>query len=367
MISYDYPNCIACHVSVQGRGLLNSYGRGIDIAQSYSQRDFTGLFLGRLIDPRYASGTWDGRFSNVLADFLVTARVNQRLDSGRTDPTLSALFRQVVFFGERNLFRVNTEIGFRDSGLSDTLVGSNRNVTGGDNVFLKKLLLEWRLEEQGTTSGKELALGRDYLPLGLQIDDYSTFILHLNRNGIYDYPFQLKYFAWDEKSLGSVFIYAPSFDERVDNQEYGGGLLYERYPTNHLALGVQGLAGFGEESDRLRLGVYARWGISTKCALLAEADYTAFWDGEPTRRQGRQLTTFLQLFYHHAEWLVSAVAVNYASSDFLFSKEHLYSLRYTLAARLNRNVTVGVTFANGDILRNLGHAQEGALFATLKF
>jgi len=367
MISYGYPNCISCHESVQGRGLLNSYGRGIDIAQSFSQKDFTGTFLGSLIDPRYANGTWDGRFGRVLADVLLAARINQRFDINTSDPTFTALYRQVIFFGDGDSLRINTEIGFKDSGLSDTSVGTHQRLTGGDNIFLKKLTAEWRLEERVGVSGKELVFGRDYLPLGLQIDDYSTFILHLNRNGIYDYPLQLKYFAWDERSLRSIFIYAPSFDERLHNHEYGAGFLYERYPTNHLALGIQGLAGFGEDSDRARVGLYARWGISTKCALLAQADYTLFWSAKPGREQSSQVTTYLQLFYHHTEWLVSAIAANYASSDSLFSKDNLFSARYTLAARLNRNVTIGLTYGHGDILRNLGHAQEGALFATLKF
>jgi len=43
--------------------------------------------------------------------------------------------------------------------------------TGGSPLFLKKLLIEWRIEDKGTT-GKEIALGRDYLPLDLQTDDY---------------------------------------------------------------------------------------------------------------------------------------------------------------------------------------------------
>ena len=114
---------------------------------------------------------------------------------------------------------------------------------------MKKLLVEWRIEGDAT-SGKELAFGRDYLPLGLQIDDYTTFILHLNRDGIYDYPLQLKYFAWDENRSASAFIHAPTFEEPSQIREYGGGFRYKRYPTNTLALGIQGLVGFREESNR---------------------------------------------------------------------------------------------------------------------
>jgi hypothetical protein len=34
MIRLGYSDCATCHVSPQGGGLLTSYGRGIDVAQS---------------------------------------------------------------------------------------------------------------------------------------------------------------------------------------------------------------------------------------------------------------------------------------------------------------------------------------------
>jgi hypothetical protein len=367
MISYGYPSCISCHVSVQGRGLLNSYGRGIEIAQSYSQTDLTAKLLGRQATAADPTKNWDGRFGNVLVDFLISTRLNERIDPQRTDPKLAALYRQVIFLGERDQVRINTEVGFLDSGLPNTTLGANRIIAGGNVAFLKKALLEWRTEENGTASGKEIALGRDYLPLGIQIDDYTTFILSLNRSGIYDFPWQLKGFVWSEKSLASVFAYAPTFEERLDAREYGGGFLYERYPVNTLALGVQGLSGWEENFDRFRIGPYARWGISNKWALLVEADYTYFWDGASHEDSGNQVTTYLQLFYHHYEWLVSSATVNFAYSDFSLPKDNLTSFRYTLAARVNRNFTVGATYAIGDTLRDLDYAQELSIFATVKF
>ena len=367
MISYGYPNCISCHVSVQGRELLNSYGRGIEIAQSYSKANWTAELLGRRANAADPTENWNGRFGNVLVDFLISTRLAQRIDPDKTDPQIAALYRQVVFLGERDQVRINTEVGFLDSGLPDTRIGTDRIATGGGVAFLKKALLEWRIEGNGTTSGKEIALGRDYLPLGIQIDDYTTFILNLNRIGIYDFPLQLKGFIWTEKSLFSIFAYAPTFEEPLDDREYGGGFLYERYPANTLALGVQGLSGWSDKFDRFRIGPYARWGISNKWALLVEADYSYFWDGASPEGSGNQVTTFLQLFYHHYEWLVSSATINYAYSNFSLPKDNLTSFRYTIAARLNRNFTVGATYAIGDILRDLDDAQELSIFATVKF
>jgi hypothetical protein len=137
LISDRTPSCVTCHVAPQGRGLLNSYGRGIDIDQSFSQRDFTGEILGHFVDPKYAEESWKGYFGNVLADLVVTGRFNQEFDTNKTDPTFSALYRQIVFFGSKKRFRVNTEIGLRDTGLPDTNLGPNLTAVGGDRVFAK--------------------------------------------------------------------------------------------------------------------------------------------------------------------------------------------------------------------------------------
>ena len=80
----------------------------------------------------------------------------------------------------------------------------------------------------------------------------------------------------------------------------------------------------------------------------------------------RSRRTFSSI-YHHYEWLVSSVTANYGYSDFLGSKKNLTSFRCTTAARLSRNLTIGITYSVGDILRDLDHAQELAIFSTIKF
>lgn len=366
LISDGTPTCVTCHVAPQGRGLLNGYGRGIDIGQSFSDRDFTGELLGNL-NPKYAEDGWKGNFGHVLADFVVSGRINQEFDAGKADPNFSALYRQIIFGGKEKRLRLNTELGFRDTGLPSTRLGAAVTTVGGERFFVKKLMLEWRMKGRGAHSGHELAIGRDYLPIGLQIDDHTSYILHLNRNGIYDFPWQLKYFSWSEKSLFSAFVYTPSFQEAGNNREYGAGGLYEYYPSDRLVLGVQGVAGQGDDADRARLGGYVRWGLSRKWSLLAEFDYTHFWDAGEADEEGGQVTSFLQVFYKHAEWLVSSLAGNFASSDLLTVGDAHFSARYTLIARLSRNLSLGGSFTLGDIRRNLSDGQEGTLFATVKF
>ena len=112
MISFEYPNCYSCHVAVQGRGLLNARGRGIDIEQSYSELDATAALLGALENPEFNDGSWDGNFGPVLADFVATGRYTHLLDGSKDDTTLAALYRQIIFFGSDKKVRINTELGF---------------------------------------------------------------------------------------------------------------------------------------------------------------------------------------------------------------------------------------------------------------
>lgn len=367
MIAYEYTNCIQCHVAPQGRGLLNGYGRGIDMEQSLSQVDLTGRALGAIINPSFAEDSWKGQFGPVLLDFVSTNRLNYDVENTRADGVFSGIYRQTIFLNKKRTFRISTEVGLRDTELANTKLAPGLTATGGDNVFLKKATLEWRLAASTSKAGSEISVGRDYLPIGLQLDDYTSSLLHLNRDGIYDYPLQIKYLAWREKWLASAYLYGPTFDELGSHREWGGGFMYEYYPSEHLALGIQSLTGVSDESDRFRFGAYARWGLGKKWAILAEADYTHYWEAGPKLLDGEQFTAFIQIYYHHTQWLVSGLTGNYATSDLFTSGRHHLSGRYTLSARMNRNLTLALTYATGDIRRNLGFGQEAAAYANVKF
>jgi hypothetical protein len=367
MISFDYPNCVQCHVAPQGRGLLNGYGRDIDMEQSLSHEDYTARLLGALIDPKFADDSWKGNFGPVLLDFVISNRLNYNLKTDAANGAFAGIYRQIIYLNKKHNFRITTEVGLRDTEVQNTRLTPVLTATGGDTVFLKKAMFEWRMKGKGGEGASELAFGRDYLPLGLQLDDYTSYLLLLNRDGIYDFPLQLKYTAWRDKWLASAYLYGPTFDESGTYREWGGGFLYEYYPSNHLAIGVQSLAGTSDQSDRFRFGPYVRWGITKKWALLAEVDFTHFWNASATQRNDNQFTAFAQLYYTHTLWLVSSVTGSYAYSDLFTADNYRLSGRYTLSARLNRSLTIGLTCATGDIRRNLGYGREAAVYANIKF
>lgn len=161
MIAYEYTNCIQCHISPQGRGLLNGYGRGIDMEQSLSQVDLTARALGAIINPSFAEDSWKGQVGRVLLDFVSTSRLNYDIEKTRADGVFYGIYRQTIFLNKKRTFRISTEVGLRDTELANTKLAPGLTTTGGDKVFLKKATLDWRLGASTSTSGSEISVGRD--------------------------------------------------------------------------------------------------------------------------------------------------------------------------------------------------------------
>src|SRR5258708_17114915 len=87
MIRLGYPNCSSCHISPQGGGLLNLYGRGIDKAQSLVGGEYTPSDA-----PWVAILNWDGR---ITQDVRV---VMQQQDTSTDSRPATQLFRSRVIY-----------------------------------------------------------------------------------------------------------------------------------------------------------------------------------------------------------------------------------------------------------------------------
>src|SRR5450432_3431034 len=101
MIRLGYPNCSSCHISPQGGGLLNPYGRGIDRAQSLQGGEYA---------------PWQAPLSGLLnLEGRVTQDIRtviQQQDVSTTGKAGTQVFRS------RFLYRNATELGrgFRFTG-----------------------------------------------------------------------------------------------------------------------------------------------------------------------------------------------------------------------------------------------------------
>jgi hypothetical protein len=326
MIRLGYPNCASCHVSPQGGGLLNLYGRGIDQAQSMVGGEYTPSD-----DPWIRLLNWNGRITQDLRSVL------QQQDVSTTDKAGTQLFRS------RFMYRNATELGkgFR---FTAVVTGENTSVrrpslayeppTAASQVFVNTALLSYRI---GTF---EIAAGRDQLPTGINISDLSFFIKSRNRLGYYDSPTQVKVFWWGRRYMVTPYAYAPGGNEKSGFHETGGGVLaeFDLLGKQRTVLGVNALRGTAKAEDRVLVGPYARLGFG-KWGILAEHDFTNRTAKLATPVTFLQTTSYGQVFWAAREWLVPSLYVERLSVDRPY-QERLNAVRLDLAARLAPQVTI---------------------------
>lgn len=327
MIRLGYPNCLSCHISPQGGGLLNLYGHGVDQAQS---------LVGGEYQPSQATWiknlNWGGR---IVQDIRV---VMQQQDASTTGKAGTQLFRS------RFLYRNATELGkgFR---ISATLTGENQDVlrpslsydppNKSSTLFVNTALLSFR-----STSAWELAIGRDQLPEGLNIPDLSVFVRSRNREGYYDAPTQAKIFWWGKRYLINPYVFGPGGNERAGQHETGGGVLAEvdLFGRRRTIAGLNLLHGTAAAADRTMIGPYARLGFG-KWGILAEHDLTERTSKFGTPVSFLQTASYGQLFWAAREWLVPSLIVERLSVDRPY-QERLDAAKIEVSARLCSQVTI---------------------------
>jgi hypothetical protein len=327
MIRLGYPNCASCHVSPQGAGLLNLYGRSVDQAQSMIGGEYQPSE-----NPFVRDINLEGRINQ---DFRI---VMQQQDTSTTNKAGTQLFRS------RFMYRNATELGqgFRFTG---TITGENTAVprptlvydppVHSAEIFFNTALLSYR-----ATPTLEFAAGRDQLPTGVNISDLSYFIRSRNRIGYYDSPTQVKAFWWGKRYATTPYAYAPGGNERTGEHESGGGVLAEVdvLGKQKTVVGVNVLHGTARNDSRTLVGPYARLGFG-RWGFLAEHDITQRTPNIGTVASFRQNTSYGQLFWAAREWLVASLIGERLTVERPYT-EHLTAARLELSARFTPQVTV---------------------------
>ena len=327
MVRLGYPNCVSCHVTPQGGGLLNTYGKGIDAAQSWRAEEYKPSSL-RLAEFLRAGG----RVEQDLR--IVTSEQVNAVPNG----PLTGLNRSRFFY--RNV--TNLGKGFRASAIiSGEPMPALRKAKPYDSavtpggLFVASAMLSYRPKE-----GMELGVGRDMLPQGLIIPDQTTYIKARNRLGYYDVPLQAKAFFWGKRWLVAPFAFAPSYRELRPARESGGGLMAEAdlLGKGKTIVGVNALRGSDHLGHRAMTGVYTRLGFGS-WGVLAEHDFT--------RRQLNQAASFdqhasyLQPFRYWREWLVTSVVLERLTVQRPYA-EHLWAYKGDVSARLSNHFAVSL-------------------------
>jgi hypothetical protein len=297
MIRLGYVNCAACHISPQGGGPLNAYGRSIDEAQSLRAGEYEPTTISLI-----KALSWNGRITEDLRF------VGQEQVSTSSNAPVLGLFRG------RFMYRNATEFGggFR---FSATVVGENESAprpalsyepgVRPTQVYVTSALISYRARPN-----LEFAAGRDALPNGINVPDLATYVRSRNRLGYYDAPTQARLYWWGKRYHVNPYFFAPAGNERSGFHETGAGGLAEVDVLGHgrTVVGVNALHGSSPRLDRTLIGPYARLGFG-KWGILAEHDITLRTLVQTSPVAFRQDASYGQVFSAAREWFVPAAPV----------------------------------------------------------
>jgi hypothetical protein len=326
MVRLGYNDCASCHVSPQGGGLLNPYGRGIDKAQSLVGGDYQ-LPSQELPAP--------GSTRGITHDLRTVLQWQDAFPPGAAATSVfrpRIMYRNVTGLGHG--LRVTAAVtadGERAPRPSRPYEPASQPTA----VFVNTALVQWR-----GAKGLELAAGRDQLPTGINVPDLAPYIRSRNRLGYYDAPTQLKAYWWGRRQAFVPYVFAPGGNEADGEREFGGGFLYELdvLGRQRTVVGVGLLHGDAGSGSRNVATGYVRLGFGS-WGLLAEHDVTDRTREGPAPFELRQQASYAQLFWAIREWLVASAIGERLDVEAPF-RQRLIAGRLELAARLASQATI---------------------------
>jgi hypothetical protein len=306
MIRLHYPTCVSCHVSPQGGGVLNKYGKGIDFALTL-----------RADEPEGAERQQEGDVFRFLYDTRATMGVD-RDPKGETEYGLNTSFRTAVG-NEKN------QVVYAFAVRSPTLARTRR--TGAASMGMSRLY--WMYQP---TKGLAFVVGRDDLPTGLGSGGMTSFARRVNNPNVSSAPTQVKAFWWNNRWQIATYAYGPDGLETAPQYEGRGvgGVAGLTLWKDRAVVGLTARVSKADAFDRQNAGMFIRLGLTEQLGVLAEHDITR-----------RELNTGIRLthvaghaevFYVPAGWLQTALAI-----------QHLNTTRGASTYRLSPSVEVRLT------------------------
>jgi len=336
MVRLGYPTCGSCHISPQGGGLLNSYGRGIDEAQSLRAGDY------RPASPdQRALNLW-GR---VTQDLRAVIQEQETWAPGQSGAELfrpRLMYRNVTDLGKG--FRVSAVVSAESEHLLRPAL-TYEPAARASSIVLGTALVHYKVGK-----AVEIAAGRDQLPTGVNIPDQGIAVKARNRLGYYDAPTQLKGFVTAKRFQVMPYLYGPGGNEASGESEKGGGTLaeFDLSGKGRTVIGFTGTRGVADNGDRRVIGAYTRLGFGA-WGIFAEHDVTERTRPAQAETPFRQQATYGQVFWAIREWLVGSAIGERLTVQQPF-EERFTAGKLELTARLTSEASIGFS---AKVQRNL--------------
>ena len=307
MIRLGYTQCSACHVSPQGGGVLNLYGKGIDFAQTL-----------RASEPPDAERSLDG-----TPRFLYDVRAQLGIDR---QPGSAAVYGLNTSFRTAVALSRQQQVVYAFSVRSPSL--STTRATGATSLGMSRLYWTYQPKE-----GVALVVGRDELPSGLGLPGATAFYRSVNEPNVSSTPTQAKLFWWNKRWQVAAYGYGPDGNETDSRFEaHGAGAMIGRAVGDRAVVGVSTRVSKSAAFDRQNAGVFARVGLSERVGFLVEHAVT-----ERTLSTGPRVTDLAghaEMFFVPVNWLQTALAVEHLN---IRNGTSIYRLSPSAEVRLTPN------------------------------
>jgi hypothetical protein len=308
MIRLGYVACSGCHVSPQGGGVLNRYGRGIDFAQTIRADDPP--------DAELATGTT----ARLLWDIRASLGVDGAPDSA-TKYGLSTSMRAAIGLSAQQ--QVVYAVSVRSPSLSTT------RSMGAASLGMSRLYWMFQPKE-----GLALVVGRDDLPSGLGLPGASSFYRSVNNPNVSSTPTQVKLFWWNKRWQVATYGYGPDGNETEPRFEARGvgAIVGANVWKDRAVVGVTTRFSKSDAFDRQNAGLFLRLGLSEHLGFLAEHDVTKRTLG--TGREFTDLAGHEEVFWVPWNWLQTALAGEHINTR---NGASIYRLSPSAEVRLTPN------------------------------
>jgi hypothetical protein len=307
MIRLGYPSCSACHVSPQGGGVLNRYGKGIDFAQTIRAGEPPGADVATGTTARLL---WDVRASLGMDGAPGTPAQYGASTSMRAAIGLSAQ-QQVVY-----------AFSVRSPSLSTT------RSMGAASLGMSRLYYMYQPKE-----GLAFVVGRDDLPSGLGLPGANSFYRTVNNPNVSSTPTQVKMFWWNKRFQVTTYGYGPDGNETQPQYESRGiGGVFGVNLSDRAVVGFTTRASKSDAFDRNNAGLFVRVGLNKHVGFMAEHDVTKRTLG--TGRVFTDVAGHAEAFFVPWNWLQTALAAEHINT---VSGASIYRLSPSAEVRLTPN------------------------------
>jgi hypothetical protein len=326
MIRLGYPTCASCHLSPQGGGVLTTYGKGIDAAQSLRPEEISETNL-----------------TESLRKLAYDVRFSLGLDQ---DPPAAIGYGFNTSFRSAVGLTGHQKIVYAASVASPTL--TRARTSGAVNIRMSRLY--WMYQPR---QGLSFTVGRDDLPTGLGLPGATSYTRRVTNPDVSSTPTQAKVFWWNHRWQLTAYGFGPDGNETAKRfQAYGAGaMIGADIWKNRAVVGTTTRVSYADAYDRRNVGAFLRLGLTKHWGILLEHDLTERTTDKA--EELRHVSGHSQVFFVPFDWLQTSLA-----GEHIRTIDGAYSVRVTPAAqvRLNRNIVV--SFNTRDTFTGVASARN---------